>query len=55
MPLNDDIGTEAYAERSIAANAFINIDYKTSRCIDMSKNIKSCMKIRIHCERGAGK
>ena len=55
MPPNDDIGTDAYAERSLAANAFVNIDYETSRCIDMSKNIKSCMKIRINCEGRAGK
>jgi len=41
MPPNDDIGTDAYAERTIAANALVNIDYETSRCIDMSKNIKS--------------
>ena len=55
MPPNDDIGTDAYAERTIAANALVNIDYETSRCIDMSKNIKSWMKIRIHCEQWAGK
>ena len=30
MPPNDDIGTDAYAERSIADNAFVNIDYETS-------------------------
>jgi hypothetical protein len=41
MPPNDDIGADAYAERTIAANAIVNIDSETSRCIDMSKNIKS--------------
>ena len=41
MPPNDDIGTDAYAERTIAANAFVNTDSESSRCIDMSKNIKS--------------
>jgi len=40
MPQNDDIGTDAYAERTIVANAFVKIGSKTSRCIDMSKNIK---------------
>ena len=41
MPPNDDIGTDAYAERTISANAFVNIDSESYRCIDMSKNIKS--------------
>ena len=36
MPPNDDIGADITAEKTIADNALVKIEYESYRCIDMS-------------------